>query len=145
MPAQTTPHRDPIVVVAALIMHQHQLLVCQRRRNDSFPLKWELPGGKLHRGESPQQGLARELREELGVDAAIGAEVYRTRHRYAEHPGEIELVFFRAVVGDTEKIRNLAFEKFEWSSLQSLPGYDFLPADRELVERLAQGDLHLPL
>ncbi len=79
------------------------------------------------------------------MDAAIGAEVYRTRHRYAEHPGEIELVFFRAVVGDTEKIRNLAFEKFEWSSLQSLPGYDFLPADRELVERLAQGDLHLPL
>lgn len=143
MPAQTTPHRDSLVVVAALIMHQHKLLVCQRRRNDSFPLKWEFPGGKLHPGESPQGALARELHEELGVDALIGAEVYRTRHRYAEHPGEIELVFFRAALRDADRIENLAFERFEWASLQVLPSYDFLPADRELVERLAHGDLKL--
>lgn len=143
MPVQTPPHRDPILVVAALILHKNQLLVCQRRRTDSFPLKWEFPGGKLHQGESPQEALARELREELGVEAAIGTEVYRTRHRYAEHPGEIELLFFRAVMGDAEKIRNLAFEKFEWTALQSLPSYDFLPADRELVQRLANGDLQL--
>lgn len=143
MPSQTSPHRGPIVVVAALIMHQHKLLVCQRRHNDSFPLKWEFPGGKLHLGESPQEALARELHEELGVDALIGAEVYRTRHRYAQHSGEIELVFFLATLRDAEKIVNLAFEKFEWSSLQGLTDYDFLSADRELVERLASSKLQL--
>jgi 8-oxo-dGTP diphosphatase len=143
MPPQTPPHHDPLVVVAALILHKHKLLVCQRRSNDSFRLKWEFPGGKLHLGESLEVALARELREELGVESTIGAEVYRTRHRYAEHPGEIELVFFQAALRDAERIENLAFEKFEWASPEVLPSYDFLPADRELVERLAHGDLKL--
>lgn len=143
MPAESTPHRDPILVVAALILHKKQLLVCQRRRTDSFPLKWEFPGGKLHPGESMEVALARELREELGVESTIGAEVYRTRHRYAEHPREIELVFFQAALQDAARVKNLAFQKFEWASLQALPSYDFLPADRELVQRLANGDLQL--
>ena len=59
-----------------------KLLVCQRRRGDTFGLMWEFPGGKMQAGESAVEALARELREELGVDGAVGAEV--PRHRYAE-------------------------------------------------------------
>ena len=131
-----------IRVVAALICDESRLLICQRRRNDSFPLKWEFPGGKIRAGESPSQALARELEEELGVHADVGREIYRTRHRYAEHSEEIELLFFAARV-DPQAVRNLAFEQMVWAELPALPQYDFLPADRELVERLASGALSL--
>lgn len=136
---------NPTVVVAALIQHQRKLLVCQRRRGDSFGLKWEFPGGKVHHGEAPAAALLRELREELGVESSIGPEAYRTRHRYAEHPGELELIFFTAALRHGGDIQNLAFEKIEWAPFDKLPSYDFLPADRELVDLLASGNLKLPV
>lgn len=133
-----------ILVVAALIQRADELLVCQRKKGDSFALKWEFPGGKVQDGEAPAAALARELREELGVDSRIGDQVYRTCHRYAGHPGEVELIFFSASLSDLASIRNLAFETIEWAPLQTLPGYDFLPADGELIELLASGRLRLP-
>jgi 8-oxo-dGTP diphosphatase len=129
-----------ILVVAALIEREGRLLVCQRRKNDSFPLKWEFPGGKLKPGESPAEALARELKEELGADAAIGPEIYRTRHRYAEHADEIELYFFLVKSG---AVANLAFEQIQWAEPATLPAFDFLPADRELINLLASGALTL--
>ena len=65
-----------MLVVAALIEADGKLLVCQRRRTDSFGLMWEFPGGKLEPGETPAQALARELQEELGVEAKIGPEMF---------------------------------------------------------------------
>ncbi|HEV2385887.1 MAG TPA: (deoxy)nucleoside triphosphate pyrophosphohydrolase [Candidatus Acidoferrales bacterium] len=126
------------LVVAALIEREGRLLVGQRRRADSFGLKWEFPGGKVQAEESLEQALGRELREELGVGAAIGRELYRTRHRYDELSQEILLVFF-SVQLDSEP-RNLAFEQICWVERAGLKSLDFLPADRELVARLAGGE-----
>lgn len=131
-----------IRVVAALIERDGRLLVCQRRKNGTFPLKWEFPGGKIKPGESPAEALARELKEELGADATIGPELYRTRHRYAEHSDEIELSFFLAALGN-EAVSNLAFEQIQWTEPAALPTFDFLPADRELIDLLATGTLSL--
>ena len=128
-------------VVAALITQDSKLLVCQRKHDDSHALKWEFPGGKVEHGESPAEALARELREELGVLATIGAEVYRTRHRYKELQDDLVLIFFRATVGDSAPLQNLQFERFEWADPASLPKYDFLPADKELIELLASGTI----
>ncbi len=130
-------------VVAALIESQGKLLVCQRRRGDKFELMWEFPGGKAESGEPLEAALIRELREELGATAEIGPEVYRTRHQYAEMREPIELVFFVARVVRGE-IRNCVFEAIAWRELGSLPDLDFLPADRDLIARLAAGDLKLP-
>lgn len=124
-------------VVAALIERDGALLAGQRRRGDSFALRWEFPGGKVRLGEAPEAALARELLEELGVESVIGPELHRTRHRYAELTSEIQLVFFAARLG--AEPRNLAFESLLWIPRADLPGYDFLPADRELVVRLAAG------
>jgi 8-oxo-dGTP diphosphatase len=132
-----------IQVVAGLIQRNGRLLICQRRRNDSFPLKWEFPGGKLKRGESPAQAVVRELEEELGVRAVAGREVYRTRHRYAEHCEEIELVFVSAQL-ETPEVRNLAFEQIVWEEPAALPHYDFLPADAELIRLLSTGAVVVP-
>ncbi|HVN07971.1 MAG TPA: (deoxy)nucleoside triphosphate pyrophosphohydrolase [Patescibacteria group bacterium] len=127
----------PITVVAALIEQCGLILICQRRKGSPFELKWEFPGGKVKPGESPQQALERELQEELQVSAKIGPELYRTRHRYAEMDREIELIFFAATLGP-ETMMNRAFETIVWAERARLPTYDFLEADRELVERLAK-------
>lgn len=131
-----------ITVVAALIEQKGRLLVCQRRRDAAFALRWEFPGGKVRQGETPGVALARELSEELGVAATISREIYRTRHRYAELPEELELLFYRARL-DEQPIRNLAFERVEWVEPTELAQLDFLPADRELIRLLAAGALRL--
>jgi 8-oxo-dGTP diphosphatase len=129
-----------LTVVAALIESNGKLLVCQRKRGDTFELMWEFPGGKLKPGESPAEALARELEEELGVASEIGAEVMRARHQYAQMSEPIELIFLRArITGGT--IENRVFESIEWREAQTLPELNFLPADRELIHLLATGKL----
>lgn len=128
--------RKRLVVVAAVIESHGRILACQRRKNDAFGLKWEFPGGKVQPGEQPAQALARELKEELGVEAAIGEEIYRTRHRYAEVSREIELIFFAARANEKD-MRNLAFEELRWVAPENLLELDFLPADREFVGKMA--------
>jgi 8-oxo-dGTP diphosphatase len=131
-----------ITVVAALVEREGRVLICQRRKEDSRGLQWEFPGGKVQPPETLTEALARELREELGVEATIGHELYRTQYRYPEHPEPLELVFFRAEV-DEQPLRNLAFEQVAWAAPAELQRYDFLPADRELIRRLATGSLSL--
>ena len=131
-----------LTVVAALIEDEGKWLVCQRRKWDTFGGLWEFPGGKVKAGETLEEALARELREELGTDAEIGAEVHRARHKYAQMKEELELVFFRARL-DAGAIQNRAFEAMEWREARSLPELDFLPADRELIGRLAAGTLRM--
>ncbi len=131
-----------IKVVAALIQSDGKLLVCQRRRGTSFAMMWEFPGGKMKPGETLEQALVRELEEELGTKATIGPEVYRTQHRYAELGEPIELVFFQAEVV-LRSVRNLVFEQILWCNPSSLPELNFLPADKELIEKLASGALLL--
>ena len=119
------------------------MLVCQRRRTDRFALLWEFPGGKVEPGEELQQALARELKEELGVVAPVGPEVYRTTFHYREMRNTTELVFF-AAAARPEDVQNLAFESIEWRTPQTLTDLDFLPADRDLVVQLASGALRIP-
>lgn len=130
-------------VVAAVIWDQGKILVCQRRKWDTFGLLWEFPGGKLEPNETPVEGLIRELREELGVEASVGPEIYRTRHRYKGTNEPLELIFFLAEA-DSSKMRNLAFEKMLWCSPDELSGLEFLPADREIVARLMAGEFQPP-
>jgi mutator protein MutT len=129
-----------LTVVAGLIEADGKILVCQRRRGGAFELMWEFPGGKVHPGETPAAGLARELREELGVEALVGAEIFRTRHRYAEMKEEIELIFF-AVNAERASIRNIVFERIEWRGPEALGELNFLPADREFVGKLARQEI----
>lgn len=127
-----------LTVVAALIESGGKLLVCQRRHDSAFALMWEFPGGKVEPGESLEAALARELREELGVVATIGEEIYRTTHKYAEMSRTIELIFFRCAVAN-DVLENLAFEQIAWREPRGLPAMNFLPADRELIDLLAKG------
>lgn len=129
-----------LTVVAAIIESEGKLLVCQRRRGSNFELMWEFPGGKKEPGESLEEALARELQEELGAQVQIGEEAYRTVHQYAEMKEPILLIFFTAKV-NADAICNRVFEQIQWLPPKGLLKLDFLPADRELIERLASGAL----
>jgi len=124
-------------VVAAVIESEGKILVCQRRRGDTFELMWEFPGGKVKPGETLQQALGRELLEELGAPAEIGAELFHTKHRYAAISEPIELTFFAASM-NPDAVRNLAFETMEWRAPETLVELNFLPADRDFIAKLAQ-------
>ncbi len=122
-------------VVAALIVRDDKILVCQRTRHQTMPLKWEFPGGKIEDGEEPHAALARELEEELGILAHVGPEVARIRHTYGKG-GVIDLRFFlvERYEGDIE---NRIFRDVQWARREKLPEYDFLEADLELVKDIA--------
>lgn len=124
-------------VVAALIMKDGKVLVCQRTRHQTMPLKWEFPGGKIEAGEQPRDALRRELEEELGIDARIGEEVARICHKY-KNGGAVELRFY-VVHQYKGEIENRIFRDIRWARRSELPSYDFLEADLELVRDLAKG------
>jgi 8-oxo-dGTP diphosphatase len=126
-------------VVAALIFRNEKILVCQRTRHQSMPLKWEFPGGKIEPGEQPRDALRRELEEELGIDATIGDEVARIRHEYRSGAA-VELRFYtvREYKGEME---NKIFKDMRWATRSELPSFDFLEADLGLVQNLVEGKI----
>ncbi len=124
-------------VVAALIFKDGKILVCQRTRHQTMPLKWEFPGGKIEEGEQPRDALRRELDEELGIEAKVGDEVARIRHQY-KNGSSVELRFF--VVNEyAGELENKIFRDVRWADRSELPSFDFLEADFELVRDLASG------
>src|SRR5579862_3779101 len=128
-----------IIVVAAVIERSdRRLLIGQRRRGDTSPLKWEFPGGKVKAGESHEEALVRELREELGVNLKKSAAIWRVEHKYAETATAVEVWFYAAEIVPAE-IRPTVFEQVAWVLPRELGQYDFLAANRELVAMLATG------
>ena len=124
-------------VVAALIVKDGEILICQRTRHQVMPLKWEFPGGKVEPGEEPMEALRRELDEELGIDARIGEQVALVQHNY-RNGNAVQLRFF-AVHEYKGEIENRIFRDVQWVEPGKLPTYDFLEADLELVADLARG------
>jgi 8-oxo-dGTP diphosphatase len=129
-------------VTAGILVERGTVLACQRRAGAEHGGKWEFPGGKRETGETLRDCLRRELEEELGIEARIGAEVWRTQYRY---PGReaLELVFF-AIAEARGTIRNRAFAALRWVPIGSLSRMDFLAADCAVVEALDRGGLVVP-
>lgn len=128
-----------ITVTAGILSDGDRVLICQRRAGSQFPLKWEFPGGKIEEGESPEACLHRELSEELAIEAEVGPEIYRTEHRYPSGFA-VRLLFFR-IMQSSGTPTNHAFERIEWVRQADLCAYDFLEADRELIERMVRGEV----
>jgi len=125
-------------VVAAVIERRGEngpeILIGQRKPNGRHPLKWEFPGGKVEAGEESRTALVRELREELNIDALIGAEI--ERYDFAYRPGHLTRLIFFGVTEFTGKLQNLDFEQIRWVPRERLTEYDFLEGDVAFVKRL---------
>jgi 8-oxo-dGTP diphosphatase len=124
-------------VVAGIIEREGRILICRRKAEQSHPLKWEFPGGKVERGESLPQALERELAEELDIASITCEEMTRYEYTYpGKHP--IRLVFFRVTEFEGEP-RNVIFEETRWEPRQSLTGFDFVEGDRKFLRGISSG------
>jgi 8-oxo-dGTP diphosphatase len=128
------------VVAAVIERGDRRLLIGQRRRGDSSPLKWEFPGGKVRNGEGLEQALARELQEELGATLTKCQEIAQVCHQYANYPEELEIHFFAAQIFEGD-LTPRTFEQVAWVLPKELGQYDFLAANRELIAHLATGKI----
>jgi len=122
-------------VVAAVIERAGQVLIGRRRAEQTHALKWEFPGGKVELGETPDQALARELEEELGIREAAGRE--RTRYPVC-YPGKnpIELIFIEVQSYQGEP-QNLIFHEMRWEPVGKLTELDFIEGDRKFIHEWA--------
>lgn len=124
-------------VTAALIQdEQDRYLITQRRRGSHLEGLWEFPGGKRDAGEELEACLARELREELGADFAVGEKVDTVRWEYPDRT--VVLHFYRCRLSGG-RIEPQESQAMTWVAPAELRRYEFPPADRELIERLSAG------
>jgi 8-oxo-dGTP diphosphatase len=129
--------RRRIRVVAAVIERGDELLVSLRHPKGPRPSQWEFPGGKVERGESEHQALVREIHEELGVRATIGALVRRHTHSYPDT--DVEIAFYKTQIVDGEP-QPQAMAEIRWVPRRQLDQLDFLEADRPFVGELVRGE-----
>ena len=121
------------VVVAGLIIRNGRLLIAQRPVGKHMAGKWEFPGGKIERGETPEQAIERELREELGITVRAGREYDAVHHCYPEK--EILLLFYRCrlISGEPAAIEEA---DVRWIAEDELRAFDWAEADRPVIDRI---------
>ncbi len=132
-PFSTRHASDPVQVSAALIVRDGRYLICRRKPDAHLGGLWEFPGGKRERGESLEDCLIREIREELEVGVSMPVPYTVLTHAY---PGRaVELHFFRCTITHGEPAA-LGCAELRWVAPQDLDQYDFPPADGSLIQRL---------
>ena len=130
------PSNLAIPVMAAVIERGGRFLVTRRLEGTHLPGYWEFPGGKCNPGETHEACLARELREELGIDARIGAEIVAIEHAYPERT--VRLHFYRCeIAGDPRPLLN---QEMRWVSRNEMRTLPFPEADRKLIELLTRSE-----
>ena len=120
-------------VVAALIWDQGKFMICQRPAHKARALLWEFVGGKVEPGETKDQALIRECREELGVTVSVGDVFMEVVHEYPDIT--VHLTLFEAYITDGEPQR-LEHEDIRWIKTSEIDQYDFCPADTEILEMI---------
>ena len=123
-------------VVAALIWQGGRFLICQRPANKARGLLWEFAGGKVEPGETRQQALIRECREELAVTVEVGDIFWEVTHTYPDLT--VHLTLFHAAIA-AGVLQKLEHNDLRWITVEEIPQYDFCPADVEILKRLRQG------
>ena len=125
-----------IKVTCAIITIKNKILAVQRSRVMSLPMKWEFPGGKIEPGESPEECVVRECREELEIDIEVRDLFEQMTYSYPER--EFEFLFFRASMTDGVPLASV-HNCIKWVSPDMLEKYKFCPADVFVVEKLSKG------
>ncbi len=123
-------------VVAALIWNEGHFLICQRPAHKARGLLWEFVGGKVEPGESMEEALIRECREELDIGLSVGDIFMEVIHRYPDI--KVRLTLFHATIREGQP-KKLEHNDIRWITPAQIPEYDFCPADEEILKRLMAG------
>lgn len=120
-------------VVAALIWDGDRFMICQRPAHKARGLLWEFVGGKVEPGETKQQALIRECREELGVTVSVGDVFMEVVHAYPDITVQLTLYHAAIAEGIPQKLEHA---DIQWITPKQIPQYDFCPADEEILKKL---------
>lgn len=120
-------------VVAALIWDKNRFMICQRPAHKARGLLWEFVGGKVEPGESKEQALVRECREELAVTVAVGAPFMEVVHEYPDLT--VHLTLFCASIADGQPLM-LEHNDIKWITPKEIPNYHFCPADEVILQKI---------
>ncbi len=121
-------------VVAALIWNKEKFMICRRPPYKARGMMWEFAGGKVEPGESKEQALVRECKEELGVTVEVGDTFAEVTHTYPDIAVHLTLFNARIINGEP---RRLEHNDMKWITSAEIPNYEFCPADKEILEKLA--------
>jgi len=130
------PSRTAISVIAGLIFRNQRVLICQRRHDAAFALKWEFPGGKIEDRESEADALRRELKEELAID--VRESDFVSGYTYSYEDGPTVFLRFHWVKSFQGEPQNLVFEQISWVTPGDLVNLDFLEGDRRLIMQIIE-------
>ena len=120
-------------VVAALIWEKDKFMICQRPAHKARGLLWEFVGGKVEPGETKEDALIRECREELAVTLSVGDIFMDVVHVYPDLT--VHLTLFNATIAEGEP-QKLEHNDIRWIAPREIPNYDFCPADEEILARI---------
>lgn len=125
-----------IQVVGAMIEKDvGRYLITQRPKTSSLPLLWEFPGGKVEEGETHEAALARELREEMGIDVAVKERVMHTHHEYEKY--EIDFCVYACALKSPESaIQHIRVNDHRWVTLEEMGEFKFPDVDAKTLEKL---------
>ena len=122
-------------VVAALIWQGEKFMICQRPAHKARGLLWEFVGGKVESGETKEQALIRECREELAVTLSVGGVFMDVIHEYPDLT--VHLTLFNATIAEGEP-QKLEHNDIQWIVPSEIPNYEFCPADEEILARICE-------
>ena len=122
-------------VVAALIWQGNKFMICQRPANKARALLWEFVGGKVEPGETKEQALIRECREELDILLSVGDVFMDVIHEYPDIT--VHLTLFNATIAEGEP-QKLEHNDIQWIAPSEIPNYDFCPADEEILVKIQE-------
>ncbi len=120
-------------VVAALVWDGDRFLICQRPAHKARGLLWEFVGGKVEPGETKEQALIRECREELAVTLSVGEVFMEVDHEYPDL--NVHLTLFNAAISEGTP-RMLEHNDIRWITVEEIPQYEFCPADEAILKKL---------
>ena len=122
-----------VEVVAALIWDKNKFMICQRPAHKARGLLWEFVGGKVEPGETKEQALIRECREELAITLFVGDVFMDVVHEYPDI--KVHLTLFHAVIAEGTP-QKLEHNDIKWITPAEIPDYDFCPADVEILAKI---------
>ena len=122
-------------VVAALIWDADKFLICQRPAHKGNALLWEFVGGKVEKGETKEEALVRECREELGITVSVGDVFFETDHEYPDIFVHLTLFDAAIVEGIPEKLEH---NDIRWITAREIDAFAFCPADVEILKTIKE-------
>jgi 8-oxo-dGTP diphosphatase len=129
-----------IRVVGAMLERNGRYLITQRRPEASLPLLWEFPGGRVQEGETDEAALARELREEMGIEVRVFDELMHTQHAYTRYEIDFRVFRCKLVTPETE-FQHKRVHDHRWVALDEMSQYKFPDADARTLAKLLELDV----